>query len=75
MNTVVYEWRRKDGSPYYVGIGSPKRPYIGRRSCGAPSPRERIVIVHDNLDWETACAIEKQLILISLLPPNLRVLC
>jgi hypothetical protein len=62
MNTVVYEWLREDGSPYYVGIGNPKRPYTGKRSCGYPPPKDRIVILYEGLDWQTACEIEKDLI-------------
>ena len=61
-DTVVYQWIRKDGSPYYIGIGNPKRPYTGRRGCGSPPPRERIVILHEDLEWEEACEIEKELI-------------
>jgi len=61
-DTVVYQWIRKDGSPYYIGIGTPRRPYINRRSCGYPPPEERIVILHENLEWEEACKIEKELI-------------
>jgi hypothetical protein len=62
MDTVVYEWRREDGSPYYIGIGRPQRPYVGRRSCGSTPPRDRIVILHEGLDWGKACEIERELI-------------
>lgn len=62
MNTVVYQWLREDGTPYYIGIGNPRRPYIGRRSCGRPPSRDRIVILHENLEWEEACRIERDLI-------------
>jgi hypothetical protein len=62
MNTVVYQWLRKEGTPYYIGIGNPRRPYRGRRLCGCPPPRDRIVILHENLEWEEACRIEKELI-------------
>ena len=61
-NKVVYQWMREDGSPYYIGIGTPRRPYVKRRSCGYPPPKERIVILHENLEWEEACKIEKELI-------------
>lgn len=61
-NTVVYKWVREDGTPYYIGIGNPKRPYTGRRNCGCPPPKDRIIILHENLDWEKACGIEKELI-------------
>ena len=62
MDTVVYQWLREDGTPYYIGIGNPRRPYIGRRSCGRPPSRDRIVILHENLEWEEACRIERELI-------------
>lgn len=62
MNTVVYQWLREDGSPYYIGIGNPRRPYTGKRRCGGPPPKERIVILHKGLEWEEACEIEKELI-------------
>ena len=62
MNIVVYQWLREDGTPYYIGIGNPRRPYKGRRSCGRPPSRDRIVILHENLEWEEACRIEKELI-------------
>jgi hypothetical protein len=61
-NIVVYKWVREDGTPYYIGIGNPRRPYKGRRSCGCPPPKDRIIILHENLDWEKACEIEKDLI-------------
>ncbi len=61
-NTVVYKWVREDGTPYYIGIGNSKRPYTGRRNCGCPPPKDRIIILHENLDWEKACGIEKELI-------------
>ena len=61
-NTVVYQWLRGNGSPYYIGIGKPRRPYTGRRTCGSPPPKERIVILHEDLEWEEACRIERELI-------------
>jgi len=62
MNTVVYQWVREDRTPYYIGIGNPRRPYMGRRRCGRPPSRDRIIILHENLEWEGACRIEKELI-------------
>jgi len=62
MNTVVYQWVREDRTPYYIGIGNPRRPYTGRRRCGRPPSRDRIIILHENLEWEEACRIEKELI-------------
>ena len=62
--TVVYLWLREDGTPYYIGIGNSKRPYRGRRSCGNPPPKNRIIVLHENLTWQDACNIEKELILL-----------
>ncbi len=62
MDTVVYQWVREDRTPYYIGIGNPRRPYTGRRRCGRPPSRDRIIILHENLEWEEACRIEKELI-------------
>ena len=62
MDTVVYQWVREDRTPYYIGIGNPRRPYRGRRSCGRPPSRDRIIILHEKLEWEEACRIEKELI-------------
>jgi hypothetical protein len=50
--SVIYLWLREDRTPYYVGIGNPKRPYTGKRRCGCPPPRDRIVILCENLEWE-----------------------
>lgn len=61
-NKVVYMWVREDNTPYYVGIGNPRRPYTGKRCCGNPPPRERILVLHKGLNWEEACKIEKELI-------------
>jgi hypothetical protein len=61
-NFLVYMYMRKDGTPYYVGKGRPKRPYTkGGRPCGTPS-KDRIVIYRDNLDEETAFNLERKLI-------------
>jgi hypothetical protein len=62
MNFVVYMYVREDGTPYYIGKGRPRRPYEKRgRACGIP-PKERIVIVHKDIDEETAFRLEKELI-------------
>ena len=53
---------RKDGTPYYIGKGKPRRPYDKRgRPCKTP-PKERIIILHTSLDENTAFQIEKDLI-------------
>lgn len=62
-NFVVYAYMRKNGTPYYIGKGRPERPYHkGGRPCSKPSDRERIVILHENIDEQTAFRIEMELI-------------
>ncbi len=61
-NFLVYMYMRKDGTPYYVGKGRPKRPYTkGGRPCNTPT-RDRIVIYRENLDEKTAFQLERELI-------------
>ena len=65
----VYEHRRNDtGEVFYVGIGNDKnRPYTKQ---GRNRFWKRIVnkhgysvhILHDNISWDEACQLEKQLI-------------
>lgn len=73
MNTEVYKnvvychKRKDDGSVFYIGIGSEKRPFFKN---GRTELWKRIVakhgltvsITHRNLIWEEACVIEKYLI-------------
>ncbi len=62
-NFVVYAYIREDGTPYYIGKGRPERPYKGKgRPCKRPSEENRIVILHENIDEQTAFRIEKELI-------------
>lgn len=62
-NFVVYAYMREDGTPYYIGKGRPERPYHkGGRPCKQPSDRKRIVILHENIDEQTAFRIEMELI-------------
>jgi len=62
-NFVVYAYMREDGTPYYIGKGRPKRPYHrGGRPCKQPSDENRIVILHENIDEQTAFRIEMELI-------------
>jgi hypothetical protein len=62
-NFVVYAYMRKNGTPYYIGKGRPERPYkdLGR-PCKKPSDKSRIVILHENIDEQTAFRIEIELI-------------
>ncbi len=62
MNFVVYMYVREDGTPYYIGKGRPRRPYEKRgRPCGTPS-KDKIVILHENIDEQKAFQIERELI-------------
>ena len=62
-NFVVYAYVREDGTPYYIGKGRPGRPYQrGGRPCGTP-PRDRIILLHENLDEKTAFSLESELII------------
>jgi hypothetical protein len=67
-NKVVYLHIRKDTNEvFYVGIGNTKRPYSKRNrneywknivnKCGYD-----VKILYTNLDWQTACSIEIELI-------------
>jgi hypothetical protein len=54
---------REDGTPYYIGKGRPDRPYRNYgRPCSTPSDKERIVLLHENIDEQTAFRIEMELI-------------
>lgn len=68
---VVYAYAREGadrfsnvGTYYYIGKGTPKRPYTcSKRYIKCPKDRKKnIHILHDNLDEETAFKIEKELI-------------
>lgn len=62
-NFVVYAYVRENGTPYYIGKGRPHRPYTnGGRPCSKPLDKSRIVILHENIDEQTAFRIEMELI-------------
>lgn len=61
-NKVVYAYSRKDGTFYYIGIGSPSRPYSSSRTIPRPSDNKRIHILHRDLHEETSKEYEKKLI-------------
>ena len=61
---LVYAFVREDGTFYYIGKGTRRRPYIKRRKgVKPPSDKSQIIILHDNLNEETALEYEKRLIL------------
>lgn len=57
----VYAYLREDGTPYYIGKGRNKRAYMPHNGIGLPN-KERIKILHSDLDEDLAYAIEKALI-------------
>lgn len=62
-NFVVYAYVREDGTPFYIGKGRPSRPFIsGGRPCGTP-PKERIILLHENLEEDKAFSLETEYIL------------
>lgn len=61
---VVYAFCREDNTFYYIGKGSVKRARSKRRNgINPPSDKSRILILHSNLDEETAFEYERKLIL------------
>lgn len=67
MSKIVYAYLRKDGSPYYIGIGDPVRPYAPHKHFKnielRPKDPNRIKILHEGLTFDEAKQIEQKLIL------------
>lgn len=67
-NTCVYiHTRVTDGIVFYVGIGSPRRPYqdtYRNKHWNATTAKHgyTVTILHKNLSWEEACSLEVELI-------------
>jgi hypothetical protein len=67
-NTCVYLHKKPNGEVFYVGIGNSKRPYWKYRNnkhwlnIVNKYPNYIIDVIHKNIDWESACSIEKELI-------------
>jgi hypothetical protein len=60
---LVYAYYRKDGTFYYIGKGTNRRPYQKRKKgINPPKDKERVIIIHSNLDEETAFLYERLLI-------------
>jgi anti-sigma28 factor (negative regulator of flagellin synthesis) len=63
---VVYLHKRKDNSEvFYVGIGRKDRPYSKYRNKFWKAVADKgysIEIIHENVLWEDACRIERELI-------------
>lgn len=68
MNDVcVYIHTRLDGVVFYVGIGLEKRPYDSRQRnphwhYTVARHAYEVTILHQDLSWEDACIIERDLI-------------
>jgi hypothetical protein len=61
---LVYAFCREDNTFYYIGKGTPRRPYSKRPKGIKPPPdKNRILILHRDLDEETAFEYERKLIL------------
>ena len=67
-NICVYLHKKPNGEVFYVGIGNEKRPYWKFKrnkfwnSVVNKYPNYTIEIINTDLNWETACHIEKELI-------------
>jgi hypothetical protein len=61
-NLCVYRYNREDGTPYYFGMGKPRRPFVNHRHKGkgvhTPKDKSRIQIVKENLRQDIAEALE-----------------
>jgi hypothetical protein len=60
---LVYAFCRADGTFYYIGKGTKRRPY-SKRSIGIkpPADKSKIIILHQDLDEKTAFEYERNLI-------------
>jgi hypothetical protein len=61
-NYYVYQYLRKDGTPYYIGKGKGSRAYLNGRSTPKPPDLDRIQFVKENLTEDEAFALERNLI-------------
>lgn len=62
---LIYAYCRKDGTFYYIGKGTKRRAYRSKNQAyvNPPSDKSRILILHQNLDEQTAFLYEEKLIL------------
>lgn len=58
----VYQYIRKDGSPYYIGKGSGRRAYVKQRTIPKPTDNSRIRIIARHLSEPEAFLLETKLV-------------
>lgn len=58
----VYQYLRKDGSPYYIGKGSGRRAYVKQRVIPKPSDDTRIQIIARHLSEPESFLLETKLV-------------
>jgi hypothetical protein len=57
----VYAYLREDSTPYYIGKGKGDRAYVKDHNVRVP-PRNRIIILEQNLEEQAALDLEAELI-------------
>jgi hypothetical protein len=66
MEYYIYAYLRKDGTPYYIGKGKGRRArqehQVNGRRAKTPTDESRIILLHENLDEQTAIDLEIKLI-------------
>ena len=58
----VYAYLREDFTPYYIGKGNGRRALSKNRAIPKPKDPSRIVLLHEDLDEETAFDLETSLV-------------
>jgi hypothetical protein len=58
----VYQYLRKDGSPYYIGKGSGRRAYVKQRTISRPTDTTQIQIIARHLSEPEAFLLETKLV-------------